>query len=103
SSSGAFGPIMGGVLADQIGMRPTFYVSAGLLIVAFLLITLAFREDQQSVAQARAERQKVSAWSMFRVPAFLAVMVALLMTQAIDYSFGLILPFFVSVLEGNDA
>lgn len=102
SFSGAVGPIMGGLLATAIGMRPTFYVSSALFVGAFLLMTFTYREDAATVALARAARKEVSLWSMLRVPAFLAVMVALFMTQAVDQSFGPILPLFVTLLEGSE-
>jgi MFS transporter, DHA1 family, multidrug resistance protein len=103
SFSNAFGPIMGGVLADQIGMRQTFYVSSILFIGAFLMIRYAYREDGQVSPPVRAARKEQSLWSIIRVPAFLAVMVALFMTQAVDQSFGPVLPLFVTVLEGSEA
>jgi DHA1 family multidrug resistance protein-like MFS transporter len=102
SFSGAVGPIMGGILADSVGMRPTFLVSSALFVGAFLLMAFAYREESGAVARARAERKAASVWPLLRAPAFLAVMVALLLTQAIDQSFGPILPIFVTQLEATD-
>ena len=103
SFSNAFGPIMGGVLADTLGMRQTFFVSAVLFIGALLLMVFGFEEDKAAVVQARAARKTASVWTMLRAPAFIAVMIALLMTQGIDNSFAPVLPLFVTMLEGTDS
>lgn len=41
----AIGPVLGGVLADLYGFRVAFIVTAGLLVVGGLLVTLGVREE----------------------------------------------------------
>ena len=44
-AAGVCGPLIGGVIADQIGFRPTFLVGAGLALTAALVVALALPAD----------------------------------------------------------
>lgn len=99
--SGAFGPLMGGILAGLIGMRQTILAGALMFVVAFLLMRFAWRSDAADRATA-PHRSSISLWRAARAPAFLAVLFALFLTQAVDQSFAPILPLFVALLEGSD-
>ena len=41
---GFIGPNLGGQVRDRVGVEPVFYCSAGAVVLAFLLVLLAFRE-----------------------------------------------------------
>ncbi len=101
--SNAFGPLVGGTVAAWIGMRPTFIVSAAAFVVAFTVLRIFWRDEApEAVGSRKAERPTVSLWAAARAPAFLAVMVALFLTQAVDQSFGPILPLVVQQMEMDD-
>lgn len=101
--SNAFGPLVGGTLAAVIGMRPTFVVSAGAFVIAFIMLRMFWRDDApEAAAPRKTERPAVSLWSAARAPAFLAVMIALFLTQGVDQSFGPILPLVVQQIEPDD-
>jgi DHA1 family multidrug resistance protein-like MFS transporter len=38
-------PLIGGVLADLVGFRPSFYVASGMLAISFVLVLVLVRED----------------------------------------------------------
>ncbi len=101
--SAAIGPILGGVFADRVGIRPSFFASAAMGLLSFILVSIVFHEDVHTIARKRAEGRKVSLRQMIRAPAFLAVALVLFMVQSIDNSFGPVLPLFVTKLEGSEA
>ncbi|MBI5878625.1 MAG: MFS transporter [Chloroflexi bacterium] len=101
--SNAFGPLLGGVLSAWIGMRPTFIVSAALFVGAFIMLRLFWRDEVEETSGARStSRSTVSLWNAVRTPAFFAVMIALFLTQAVDQSFGPILPLVVQQMQPSD-
>lgn len=101
--SNAFGPLVGGTLAALIGMRPTFAASAVAFIIAFIMLRMFWRDDApEAAAPQKMERPAASLWSAARAPAFLAVMIALFLTQGVDQSFGPILPLVVQQIEPDD-
>jgi DHA1 family multidrug resistance protein-like MFS transporter len=38
-------PLIGGVLADLVGFRPSFYIAAGMLALSFVLVLVLIKED----------------------------------------------------------
>lgn len=45
ASGAIIGPLVGGALADAVGIRAVFYVTAGLMLLAGLVAAVAVRED----------------------------------------------------------
>ncbi len=88
--SGAIGPFAGGILADAIGIRRTFLVTAALCAVALVLV-LAFYEER-----GPAERKAAGPGSGFRavvaLPGVVALLVVLFLVNFIGRSFTPILP-----------
>jgi len=52
----AFGPMLGGAIADLLGYRSAFYVTAALLFVAGLLVLFGVKEKIEHVPAARLNR-----------------------------------------------
>ncbi|HEX9186536.1 MAG TPA: MFS transporter, partial [Vicinamibacteria bacterium] len=98
--SAAVGPFAGGLLADAIGIRRTFLVTAGLCALALVLV-LAFYEER-----GRAERKAAATSPGFRaifvLPGVVALLVVLFLVNFIGRSFTPILPLHLSAL-GIDA
>lgn len=44
-SGALIGPLIGGLLADQYGLRPVFYITAGVLLACFVLTLLYVKEQ----------------------------------------------------------
>lgn len=61
----SIGPMVGGYLGDAIGFRATFYVSAAIVLVSFL-IAFKFTVESAESATPREHAQKESALAAFR-------------------------------------
>jgi DHA1 family multidrug resistance protein-like MFS transporter len=94
--SAAVGPLAGGLLADAIGVRLTFLVTAALCALALLLV-LAFYEERGG-----PERKGAAPGAGFRavvvLPGVTALLVVLFLVNFIGRSFTPILPLHLSAL-----
>lgn len=73
-AAGVCGPALGGVVADQIGPRPTFVVSTALCLLSLSLIYAQLRDIGST--QAPVQRLRVSDFALVtRNPSFLALLV----------------------------
>ena len=52
----ALGPVIGGTLAQTIGIPHTFFVSAGVYLLAFLLVIVGYRESRAPHRRASTTR-----------------------------------------------
>jgi DHA1 family multidrug resistance protein-like MFS transporter len=94
--SAAIGPFAGGLLADVIGIRLTFLVTAALCALALVLV-VAFYEER-----GRPERKGAGPGAGFRavvaLPGVVALLVVLFLVNFIGRSFTPILPLHLSLL-----
>lgn len=94
----AIGPIFGGTLADTIGLRNTFFVSAACSIFAAVAFHWLFNaEHDRTVTPKRRERASIR--TLAHLPGFLAIMVTLFSVNFIERTFGPIIPLYVEVLH----
>lgn len=96
----AIGPAMGGLLADQLGLRRSFYVPAVLYIAALLLTQLVYKEER-AAPHAREAKTGSSLRDVLRLPYILPIVAVLFIAQFVDKSFGAVLPLFVDTLEAD--
>jgi MFS transporter, DHA1 family, multidrug resistance protein len=89
------GPALGGLLADQLGIRAAFVGASGLAIIAGINMLLLYREPQSS-AQHRKTRPKTSVRAMFQTPGFLSILVVLFAGSFTDRSYQPLIPLFVA-------
>lgn len=94
--SAAVGPLAGGLLADAIGIRRTFLLTAALCAVALLLVAAFYREAGGADREAAAAA--VSFRAVTAVPGVLALLVVLFLVNFIGRSFTPILPLHLSEL-----
>jgi len=94
--SAAIGPFAGGLLADSIGIRRTFLVTAA-LCVATLALVLAFYEEREPV-ERKAEGPRPDFGAIVALPGVVALLVALFLVNFIGRSFTPILPSHLSIL-----
>jgi MFS transporter, DHA1 family, multidrug resistance protein len=92
----ATGPLAGGLLADAIGIRRTFLVTAALCAVALGLV-LAFYEERGH-AQRRAAGPAPGFRAMVALPGVTALLVVLFVVNFIGRSFTPILPLHLHAL-----
>lgn len=97
------GPLMGGLLADQVGFRPIFYITGTLLFAASLLALFVVREqfDRDKAAAA----PQISVWQGWRRLRRIRQLVVLLSVTFL-IQFGLmnsmsLIPLFVQELHGT--
>lgn len=94
------GPLMGGFLADHLGLRAVFFITALLLIVSFL-VTLFLIKEGGRPAVSKAER--LSGRAVFATLPYPKLMISLFVTtmviQLCNGSVGPILALFIQSLE----
>jgi len=94
--SAAIGPFAGGLLADAIGIRRTFLVTAALCAVALGLV-LAFYEERGR-PESRTKDEGPSFRAVVVLPGVTALLVVLFLVNFIGRSFTPILPLHLSTL-----
>jgi len=94
--SAAIGPFAGGVLADAIGIRLTFLVTAAVCALALVLVLAFYEERGQAAHKAAATSPGFRA--IVTLPGIVALLVVLFFVNFIGRSFTPILPLHLSVL-----
>ena len=99
----ALGPVIGGVVAQAVGLRNAFIVTAGFYAVALLVVTFGY--DERSVFQrATAEQStRLTFRSVLAFENFVLLMAVIFGLQMVDRSFGPVLPLFVGALGTESA
>src|SRR5262245_21294275 len=92
----ALGPVIGGTLAQTVGLRNSFLVSASFYLVALLLVVVGFRDVRvRQVTKVADSPADMSFQSIRRVRHFLLFMGTVFALQLVDRSFGPILPLYL--------
>jgi DHA1 family multidrug resistance protein-like MFS transporter len=104
-ASGIAAPFIGGVIVDAFGLKGSFFLASGLCVIAFLIITLAYREDREHGGAAAttamatpAPKPRISFRELLHLPLFIGLAVAMFTIQFIDKSFGPLLPLYIGTL-----
>lgn len=92
--SGVGGPFIGGVVADTIGLRPSFFFAAGACGLAFLLFTFGYQERRTTEGGA-AKKESRPLRQLFSIPNFALVFFTIFGINFIDRSFGPLLALYV--------
>ena len=92
----AIGPIIGGIVAEWFGYRVSFFVGAGLMLAAFLMVFFIVVEDPASYGQ-RLEKQKTQVpWYKMFTPVILILLVVLLINRVTRTVFTPYIPIYVA-------
>jgi DHA1 family multidrug resistance protein-like MFS transporter len=92
----AVGPVIGGALAQSLGLRNSFLVAAGFYLVAAALVLTGYREPAgRRPSEEPASRPAATFAELRRTANFLTFMVAIFGLQMVDRSFGPVLPLFL--------
>jgi DHA1 family multidrug resistance protein-like MFS transporter len=94
----ALGPVIGGVVAQLVGLRRAFLVAAGFYALAFLVVLVLYREPGQARPRESDPAGRVTFRSVLTFEHFLLLMAAIFALQFVDRSFGPILPLLVAEL-----
>jgi DHA1 family multidrug resistance protein-like MFS transporter len=93
----AIGPVIGGVLATAVGLRNAFLVSAAVYVLAFLMVTILYREPGRAPRDAAAP-DRASFGSILTFENFVLLMVVIFGLQLVDRSFGPVLTLHLEAL-----
>jgi DHA1 family multidrug resistance protein-like MFS transporter len=93
----ALGPVIGGALAQALGLRQSFLVSAGVYLGAFALVLVAYREKASTrPARSTGQTPATTLRELRQYPHFLLFMATVFGLQLVDRSLGPILPLYLS-------
>jgi len=98
--SAAVGPAIGGILADIFGLRFSFFIAAGLCVIAFGLMWRYYQEDPTMTNPPASpnDQSRLSFRQLMQIPSVAVMLAVLLLIQAIDVSFQPVLPLYVHLL-----
>jgi MFS family permease len=92
----ALGPVIGGTLAQALGLRDTFLVSAVFYLAALVLVVVGYREVVvRRERGGQAERPDVTFRDLYGMPHFVLFLSTVFVLQLVDRSFGPILPLYL--------
>jgi MFS transporter, DHA1 family, multidrug resistance protein len=94
----AIGPILGGAVAQAVGMRRAFLVTAAFYLVALVLVFWMYDERAVHHELATNRAGRVSFRSVLAFENFILLMAVIFGLQFVDRSFGPVLPLFVTEL-----
>ena len=95
----ALGPVIGGVVAQAVGIRNAFFVTSSFYAIAFVVVTLMY--DERGVltrAKSVDPGERVTFRSVLAFENLIVLMVVIFGLQFVDRSFGPVLPLFVGQL-----
>jgi MFS family permease len=99
----ALGPVIGGALAQVVGLRRAFLASSGFYVVGLLLVAVLYRERRPQPASAAGapgagQSERLTFRSVLAFENLLLLMIVIFGLQVVDRSFGPILPLYVGQL-----
>lgn len=99
----SIGPLTGGLAAQLIGFRPTFGLSAALLLLGGLLVAFLVREERPAAPVTPGERTSffAGAREVLISPALLPMIASIFVVQFAVTQVYPILPQFVQALQGH--
>ncbi|HDR2752990.1 MULTISPECIES: multidrug efflux MFS transporter [Enterobacter] len=94
------GPLMGGFLADNVGLRAVFFITAALLVISFLVTLFLIKEGGRPVV---SKSERLSGKAVFATLPYPGLMISLFVTtmviQLCNGSVGPILALFIKSME----
>lgn len=100
-SGALLGPLAGGLLADNYGLRPVFFMTASVLFLCFLLTLLLIREQFVPVAKKEMLHARDVLTSLKSPKLVLSLFVTTMIIQVATGSIAPILTLYVRELAGN--
>jgi DHA1 family multidrug resistance protein-like MFS transporter len=98
--SSAVGPIVGGLLADWIGIRKTCTVSAVMMAVALIMIDRLYKDTEPVVSSsaAGAAERSISFRQAAAIPSFGVMIAVLFFVNFVERSFAPVIPLYILTL-----
>jgi len=108
--SAALGPLLGGLLYDWVGLRPTFALTALVCLLGFLMVSAFYRDiprEEEGVSDGTREsgegEKSLGLAQILRLPGVLPLMVLLFVALSVSRSLGVLIPLHVRALVGDVA
>jgi MFS family permease len=95
--SSAAGPLLGGMLADWIGIRSTCLVSTALSVLALLMIRALYKEtrNESETGERRTTPRRISFRGAAALPSFGTMISIMFSVNFVERSFGPVIPLYV--------
>ncbi|MBP2170915.1 DHA1 family multidrug resistance protein-like MFS transporter [Erwinia toletana] len=100
-SGALIGPLIGGLLADNFGLRPVFYITAGLLFLCFIITQYCIRESFTPVQKKDLLHLRQVFSSLKNPRLVLALFITTMIIQVATGSIAPILTLYVRELAGH--
>lgn len=94
----ALGPVIGGVVAQLVGLRRAFLVTSCFYIAAVVLVAVTYDERLTHHEETARRTERITFRSVLAFENFLLLMAVVFGLQFVDRSFGPVLPLFVAEL-----
>ena len=94
----ALGPVIGGAVAQIVGLRRAFLVTSAFYVAAAVLVFVMYREPRPGAAAEGEREARVTFRNVLAFENFLLLMAVVFMLQFVDRSFGPVLPLYVAAL-----
>jgi DHA1 family multidrug resistance protein-like MFS transporter len=92
----ALGPIIGGVLAQAVGLRRAFLVSSIFYVIGFVLVMVLYRDEPRNERPgAESGDTRITFGSVLAFEHFLLLMAVIFAMQFVDRSLGPIFPLYL--------
>lgn len=97
------GPLLGGLMADHLGLRVVFFVTAGLMFVSFLITLFLIKERRIEVKKADRLTGKAVFQSLPYPALIVTLFISTLMIQVANSSISPILTLFIKDLSSDSS
>ncbi|MDW5499240.1 multidrug efflux MFS transporter [Pseudomonas lundensis] len=97
------GPLLGGLMADHLGLRVVFFITAGLMFVSFLITLFLIKERHIEVKKADRLSGKEVFQSLPYPTLIVTLFISTLMIQLANSSISPILTLFIKDLSGDSS
>ena len=94
----ALGPVIGGAVAQMVGLRRAFLVTAGFYLVALVLVFAMYHERRSRPVDATTSEERITFGSVLALENFILLIGVVFGLQFVDRSFGPVLPLYVTEL-----
>lgn len=103
-SGASVGPLFGGILADQIGYRPTFVVAGSMLFIGGLIVLTQVREEFTRPARGSVDEQSSQRLRALLLSSTMLAMIAVMLALRVaSSSIQPIMPLYVEQLARSTA
>ena len=94
----ALGPIIGGIVAQLVGLRNAFLVTSCFYVAALVVVFFTYDERLVHHVNKRSSHERISFRNVLAFENFVLLMAVVFSLQFIDRSFGPVLPLYVAEL-----